>query len=228
MKNPIREWAPNDPRWLIPGGLFTLFVVGLLVWLHVFGEIQVEGEHLDITYAGVIYTEGMPDSVPENLEIADSKLPEHLKFPRDENKDPVVQWGGATQNCKGEIDGAPVEFPCLDGWVTIVLWDAKMASCTDDDCEAGMAFWDASKKACTIMLPPTTQDALPISLLTASEPPDLPPDIDAMVLGHEWVHCRRGTPGHAFTPIFGPFVSEPTGHLMHKSTLKMGWRTEGL
>ncbi|HSG28220.1 MAG TPA: hypothetical protein VLA34_07050 [Candidatus Krumholzibacterium sp.] len=228
MQNPIRDWAPNDPRWLIPGGLFTLLVVGLLVWLHVFGEIQVEGTDLGLQYDGVLYTESMPDSVPENLKIADERLPENLKFPRDAKGELAVQWGGASQMCKGSIDGEEVEFLCEPGWITVVLWDAKMASCTGDACEAGMAFWDPTKRTCTIMLPPTTEDALPLDALTAEEPVDLPLDIDAMVLAHEAVHCRRGSPGHAFTGIFGPFYSIPTGHLMHPNTLKMGWRTEGL
>ena len=71
-------WQANDPRWLVPAGAFTLLVVGLLVWLHVFGEIYVEGENHDVTYAGIIYTDEVPDSVSNDHSVADSALPELL------------------------------------------------------------------------------------------------------------------------------------------------------
>lgn len=221
-------WAPNDKRWLIPFGIFFSFVVGLLLWLHIFGVPQMEYEGHDFTYEGVVILESTPSWFVENMALMDSKLPDGYRFPRDEEGKFVIKYEEPEETCTGDIRGDRAEFPCELGWVTVVLWDEHMANCDlSDNCETGIAFWDESGSKCVIMIPPKISDALPLGMATSEDAKGLPVNAEALVGAHEWVHCKRGD-GHVFTKILGPFYSIPTGHLMHPSTFKSGWGTEGL
>lgn len=221
-------WLPNDKRWMFFFIPFLTLVVGLLLWLHIFGVPRMEGEVTSLTdYKGFILTTSAPQYVEENLELVDSRLPPAFKLPRASDGKLSVIHADPPGNCRGELDGVEVELPCEPGWVTVVLWHQKMANCLTGDCEAGKAFWDGS--SCILMLPPTLEDALPVEMLTAEDGVfALPPKAEALAVAHEWVHCRRRVPGHVYTPIFGPFISIPTGHLMHPNLLKQGWSTKGL
>jgi hypothetical protein len=49
-----------------------------------------------------------------------------------------------------------------------------------------------------------------------------------LILGHEVVgHAALGL-GHVQTQVAGPFISIPTGHLMHPVTSGLGWDTDGI
>lgn len=216
----------SNRRWLFIFVPFLALVVGLLVWLHAFSSPQMEHEGLELQYEGVLIADRAPSWFERDLELMDSHLPEGFKFPRRDGKI-VVEHGTPEQNCSGKLQGESYGYPCRDGWVTVLLWDEKIAACADDDCEVGVAFWHTYGPKCSIMIPPRVEDSLPASLLVSDDPPTLPENIEAMVGAHEYVHCLRGK-GHAFTRLFGPFYSYPTGHLMHPSVLGMGWETQGL
>lgn len=218
-------WAPNDKRWLYIFFPFLLIVVGLLVWLNACGVPQMEGEDAEKVYEGILVSELAPEWVSRDLELIDSHLPEHRKLPRDEEGELVVEFGEPDKMCTGEHEGEEIQYPCKDNWISFVPWDQRLSSCTENDCEAGISRWSGS--ACTIMVPNEVEDVLPIEVMTLDGGPDLHNEVEAILATHEIVHCQRGE-GHIVTPIAGPFVSIPSGHIMHPSVLELGWRNEGL
>ena len=222
-------WAPNDKRWLFLFVPFLLLVVGLLLWLHLFGVPTMEnGDSNDLQYDKVILTSSAPAWVEEKgIPSARKKLPKKYAIPD------VVEHREAENNCTGTLDGEKYEYPCEPGAITYVIWDQKLAWCNDESCEAGVAFWhtDGPKPSCTIMVPPDLQMAIPLDQMFGENGElgaELPPDAEGLLVGHEHIHCKRGKPGHIFTPIFGPLYSVPTGHIMHPNFLKSGWGMEGL
>lgn len=220
-------WSPNDKRWLLFFIPFLLLVAGTMLLLHLFGQpVMEDGESKDLQFDRVILTSSTPDWVEEEaLPLVRQRLPEAYAVPE------TVEHRDADSVCEGTFEGDRYEYPCEPGAITYMVWDQKMASCSDDDCPAAMFFLNNinSNPSCTIMVPPDIEMALPIEAsLTGDGRAVLPPDAGALAVAQEHIHCKRGSAAHIYTPIFGPVYSLPTGHVMHPSILHAGWGVEGL
>lgn len=217
---------------LVVGSIFTVFVVGLLLYLHFFGQPDTEVAHQGFVPEGIVFDIGAPKIARENLDLVDKHLSEiGYGLPRKDGKINVGE--GGIQICEGTLEnGEKISYPCRPGWVVVTLWDKRMINAED---EAGKAMWKGDHPDhCTIMLPPRVEDSLPIELVSpgfdaegnVSSGVTLPPEIDAIVEAHEYLHCRGV--GHVFTPLPWPFYAIPTGSIMNPSALKAGWGVQGI
>lgn len=202
--------------------IFTPGVIGLLLWLHLFGQPVVE-DISDFVPAGIVLATGTPQWAFDGLDGADRNLPDDYRMPHTRQGVLYAGYGDTSKVCSSDWKGELIQFPCRPGWVTLTLWDQKIASCNDDDCEVAVAFPVGDPvSSCTIMVPPSITLALPAEADTTA----LPVDVEEKVLAHEYLHCLGKQ--HVYTPIFGPFISRPTGHLMHPSVYGLGWSSEGM
>lgn len=233
-------WSSNDKRWLYFAGPFTGFVVGSLVCLHT-SEPETEvflpgpdvacvedtsecvlSEFYTTNYQSLVVDTTVPEWVHDAIPTVRARMPEGYELPGSYMRLSKYDVGlGGMMMC--EHPGHTEPLPCVKDSIVITLWDRDMAECSGDKCEIGHAY--LGEDWCTIMLPPSVEDALPISVLTDPEV-NIPPDLAEMVLGHEWIHCRGV--GHVRTTLIGPIYSIPTGALMHPNALKSGWGHHGI
>lgn len=193
------------------GGAFALLVVGLLAYLHAFAVTEVPRPRSQ-PYASpdVLVCSGLPAVTDEVVQAV------RVFWARSHRAVGAVRRidCGTLRQCQAGRRA----LPCSPGNIVVTLRDRwfKEGHAGETVCSPreGESEW------CTILLP---------SKLLASEEPDapmLPPDADALVLAHEVGHWWGYE--HAATPILGPFVSEPTGHVMNPRLSAAGWGDEGL
>jgi len=193
----------------IAGGAFTAVVVGLLLFLHLGGKVEVPRFAEPLSGAKRIYLcKGAPAWVA--LELADAQA-----FWKKHG----AVYGTVEKNadCPAtcQIDGRAVA--CHEGAITIDLRDQAF----DQEAHAGETLWVKQGERLrwvTLLLP----DKI--------EPPEggasLPKDINALVLTHEMGHAEGLD--HSLTRISKGAISHKTGEVMNPATSGLGWGAAGL
>jgi hypothetical protein len=213
------EFWSKYGKWF--GLAFTALVVGLLVYLHVFGTPVVPQlrQPASNTPDMWVCTEDGLDWVDEDL------------FKK------VDEFWTAHGHPIGVLKRVPCasiaqcEFgdrrmaPCEPNNIVVALRDKWF-----DEEHAGetLSVFDVNTRKTrwsTILVPKKILGPDGFGEFGA-EVPMLPPDAEAIVMAHEVGHWFGYD--HVVTRIAGPFFSEPTGHVLNRSIMKAGWGAEGL
>lgn len=194
---------------LAVGLTFTVFIVGLLVWLNFGLTAEVPQKAvLPTEPRPLIICAGAPEQARRFAGQARSFLSSH-KCLFD------IPTNGFCDNfCRISEDRA---VPCRAGAVLIALRDGQYdedhadETISEVDEKTGQILW------ATVLLP---------EKIFAPDGAVLPSDAYALAVTHGLAHsCGFG---HSRTHIIGSFYSEKTGELMNPSMLKAGWGVEGL
>lgn len=190
----------NDPRWLIPGGVFTGAVVGLLLALHLRAEPEVPMlEGVDYVAAtGLHVCTGQPAAwlalwggTALDVAIAEADA---LGYPQ------TLSWGPCLR-CDGD--------PCLPGRLVMSLADQDV-----DPAHVGetrLHVVDGIATHGVILLPSSLAGAQATA---------------AQILTHELV-CHGTGRAHVRAPL-GCVSGEPTGHVCSPVSARVGGVAEGL
>lgn len=201
---------------------FTVFVVGLLIYLHFFATVQVPvlGEWGGKPVVKVCST--APKWVMR-------ELPQGLNFWEKVGKGVRgVETGDCSQICSVEKDGVHRMVACEPGKILIDLRDQAFSEKHADETihpDSSVFVWvtilvpeailGESGMGDSSVLEPTAFNTLP-----RYSPYSL---TMAHMLGHAFGY------GHAFTPIIpGLLRADPTGHVMNPELNDGGWSTEGI
>lgn len=219
-------WKPNDPRWLIPGGLFTLLVVGLLMYLHL-SNAETVPKQRQWTHEKSIYVCEAPKWVEESFEEALDLVKPWVRYSA------VMRLSGSC------ADAADVDTSCTYGDRTVPCVTGATVVTTADqhfdfgDMEEGGHGDETLAKveketgnivSVTILFPEDLQSIRAVG--PNLELADWPPDVQVLVIAHALLHAEGYD--HVVNDLPGPFYAEPTGHIMARSIGKLGRSTEGL
>ena len=213
------------------GLVFTALVVGLLVYLHVFAEVQVpllsvktdDGEVFQVTETHLGDQEDLPDFLICGNEVDWLDEDYIVMMARNTWSDLGYQVNvprrvECNNLCEHGDEGRLV--PCEPGAVVVSLRDQYFSE--DHWGETLVHAVDGKIVWATILLPGDIfgPDDLEDDRV-------LPQDVHALVLAHELGHWWGFD--HAFTPIIpGVLDAHPTGHLMNDDGYSMGWSTDGI
>lgn len=197
----------------IVGGLFTLLVIGLLLYGHL-STVEVPRKNLWATPPKILICDSAPSWVQKDSEEFQKakELLESIGYPV-----AGVEVGICDHMCP--VEGG--EVPCRDGYITITSWKSWQSQD-----HAGQCFWPN----------PTPSAWAAIRVPEVVMGPDdprfegmFPAEVKAKVLAHELGHCLGGF-DHALGPKlpFGARLNSPTGHVMNPNAFKVGWDTEGM
>lgn len=210
---------------LMIGVPFTLFVVGLLLYLHLFGTPTVAKRwDQDVEVPDLLVCEGEVPWVTE--EVANTAI----KFWK-EHDHPMGVYKrvpcASLEQCK-TTDAKPRTLPCSRRDIVVSLRDQQFA---EEHLGETVTVLDPTGKVnwSAIMLPAVLlEPEMPIMDENGQllDTPEFPPDVEALVLTHEIGHWFGYD--HVVTPLPGPFFAEPTGHILTRSVFKQGWGDAGL
>ena len=194
---------------VIVGGIFTGFVVALLLWLNFIAKAEVPQKSvLPAATRPLILCAGVPEQARHSIERARSFLAPHGCLLD-------ATTNGFCENlCQVSPDRA---VPCRIGSVLVSLRDGSFS---EDHAGETVSEVDSTTRQilwATILLP---------EKIFAPEGQSLPKDAYAITVAHELGHACGF--GHTRTHIIGSFYSEKSGELMNASLLKSGWGVEGL
>lgn len=214
MRDAFYSWMYVNGKYV--GLSFLAFVLGLLAYLHIFAVVEVpKPRHEESKAPDVLVCEGEVLWVtPEVVESAREYWREYGGYTIGPLKRVPC---GSLEQCEAEDHRF---FPCSRRDIVVTLRDQWFKenhageTVSVSDAKTGEVFWS------TISLPSKLMASEEIGALP------LPPDADKLVFTHEVGHWLGY--GHAVTPIIGPFVSEPTGHMMNEELPHQGWSGEGL
>ena len=216
------EFWSKYGKWF--GFAFTALVVGLLIYLHVFATPVVP--QLRQPSAN---TPDMWVCQEDPLEWVDEELFGKVKKFWDDHGHSIGGFKrvpcSSIKRCGLEdrrtvlCDPDNIVVSLRDQWFEE---DHAGETLISFDKESGKTLWAAILLPSKILGP----DNLPaVGDGGAAELSFLPSDAEALVVAHEVGHWFGYD--HVVTRIAGPFISQPTGHLMHRSILKSGWGDEG-
>jgi hypothetical protein len=211
-------------KWV--GLVFTLFVVGLLAYLHL-----ADAEHTpkDRQWPGekVLYICDAPDWVVGNVDEAVELVKPHAKFagvvkvegPCSTVADLIIdcEFGDRSAPCVMDavvltMAGQDFDFGSMDegghGDETLSSWSTETGNITK----------------VTAMFPDDLQTIQPIG--ENLETPDWPIDAEMLIVAHALLHAEGYD--HVATNLPGPFYAEPTGNIMARSITKLGRGLDGL
>ena len=203
-----RKFAP------IFGVVLSVVVIGLLIYLHVFATPTVpKPRSQSNSTPNVIVCDGdVPWVTDDTVNVARTFWNAHGY-----TMGPTVRQSCATlRQCT--TDGRMV--PCSPGNIVVSLRDKWFS---EDHAGETLAVSDKTSgdtQWATILLP--SKIIAPDNI----NAPPLPLDVENLVFAHEVGHWFGFD--HVETRIAGPFIAEPTGHLMTKSVFKQGWGDAGL
>lgn len=203
------------------GLAFTAVVVGLLVYLHVFGQPVVPKPRTQAS------------AVPDLL-VCEGEIP----WVTDEVVDKVRTFWKEHGHPIGPMKRVPCGslgtcmvseeriLPCSRGNIVVALRDQQF-----DEEHAGETVYVVHRDTgmtdwATILLPNKILPPAAPPGADLDEAPLLPLDVEALVLAHEIGHWFGYE--HVTTDLPGPFFAEPTGHLMTRGLQKLGWGDAGL
>jgi hypothetical protein len=244
-------WAPNDKRWLIPGGIFTAAVVGLLLYLNLSNAEEVprvqfegdeEGEVVEAHWSDSkpLYVCEAPDWVAGNAKRA----VEFVKPLGITYSDVVVLDGPCsglanTKQCTYETKSGARTVDCVEGGIILTLADSGYNFGTmeegghGDETLLSVDYSNGEIEHVTALFPADLEDikaivfnddaAMGESMISEA---DWPVDAEFLVVTHALIHAEGYD--HVVNRLFGPFFSEPTGHIMARNIVKLGESTAGL
>lgn len=217
----------TQKRSLLIGGLFTLLVVGLLIYLH-----SQPVQHEEVVPDKVVVdveTKKAPgiwvcDGNIEPPYCKGEELAEALSFWADLGcAVEAVDTGPCPDVCTFtyEEDGEQQEtkLPCKSGWTSVVP----------------VQYWEGETHVGRTYLPKGDGDAvIAIAKIDAAwdptveiERPPLPDDITKLVCAHEIGHSFNK--GHTYTEVGNTgVVARKKGEIMHPSIFDVGWSASGL
>lgn len=196
------------------GGLFTLCIVGLLVWAHLFATLETPLTSPWEDPPKVAVCEGAPGFVGAELDRVVTTLEERGLSPAEVLEDPIP----CNTTKVVEENGSERPIPYQEGMILIALRDQFFS---EEHAGETIRWWEEGPNgerrtlAATILLP---------SMILGSDDPmsdkRLPSDAEYLVLLHEYVHAWGYD--HVVTRVFGPFRMEKSGHLMTRSIFDAG------
>ncbi len=199
---------------LAGGATFITLVVGLLLYLHLGGKVEVPRTVEPLAGTKKVYVcEGAPDWVY-------AELPDAMEFWRSHG----VSYGAVIEDaqCPPACSIGERLVPCREGGITIDLRDQPYVD--DHADETLRKSVDGKLKWATILLP---RGILPSE---EADAPTLSKDVDALVLAHALGHAEGFE--HSVTRITrgknAGAVAHKTGELMHPKLHHLGWGTAGL
>jgi hypothetical protein len=209
---------------LMIGVPFTLLVVGLLVYLHLFATPTVPKPR------------DQGDVVPDLL-VCEGEVPwltekeadKAIQFWKDHGHPMGVYKRvpcGSLEQCK-TTEEKPRTMPCSRGHIVVSLRDQRFddehlgETVTVYDEKTGKVMWSAILLPSALLPPEGT-----VNEEGVLEVPEFPADVKDLVVTHEIGHWFGHD--HVQTPLPGPFFAEPTGHILTRSVFKQGWGDAGL
>lgn len=207
----------SKQRGLVAFSIVTAIVVGLLVYLHLFGSPYVP-QPQRWSHSKNLY---VCDTAPEYAH--DERRVEALELVKsvvtyDEIVDTKCDSEHGFEKCTFEDDR---ELWCKRGHVVLDLDDGKVDHFHLDET---LSLWDLETNHlnAVVILVPSKMDP-PVHIDPDAE---YPPNIEMLVLAHSFVHADGYD--HVRTDLFGPFSSIPTGALMNPKAVYMGDSLIGL
>lgn len=192
--------------WLAIGGAFAVITTAVIAGLHL-STPEVPRAFVWAPsgvglYRAPAYTRGAARVASERLLAAGIRIP-------------AVTSSGPVEVCDG--------VPCREGWILLTTWTPERGA---EDVLA-RAVHPSGGGWCTVLLPEDIGERELVSLPWPDEedaaPPELlPPEIDAITVAHEILHCLGF--GHARTRK----LAAPTGHVMHYDLRRSGWSMAGI
>lgn len=208
------------------GTVFTVFVVGLLLYLHL-SDAEHTPKPRQWTHAKKLYVCEAPDWVAGNLDEAVEFVKPWAKYSA------VVKAEGP---CSTVVDviidceyGSRV-LPCIREGVLLTMADQKFdyGSMEEgghgDETVSSFSQETGDITKVTAVFPETLDAIAPIG--ENLETPERPVDAEMLVVAHALLHAEGYD--HVVNDLPGPFYAEPTGNIMARSIPKLGRGTDGL
>ena len=211
-----RFYALSDTYGKWVGIVFTAFVIGLLLYLHLFAATSVEKTRKWVGGKDLYVCEA-PAWVKKDLNGALQLVAPWVTF------DTIIQAPGLC----GTVDGVTVACAydgrpstCAPGHVLLTLMDQVYDLDHGDETLYTLQSRNSNiLKNVTILFPPVLDPPVGVDY-------DPPADLGVLVIAHALLHAEGYD--HVVSELPGPFAAEPTGHIAASSIPKLGRNTEGL
>jgi hypothetical protein len=221
-------WAPNDNRWLLFFVPFCAFVAGSIIYMNLSNAEEVPKTR-QWNRSKSLYVCDAPDYIVKELDRALEFVGPYSSYDKVMVSAYCMDFPEVQAQCS--YDGGRIA-PCLEGAHLITGADQAFQFGSGSDGGHGdeglwMADPENNLTRVTTMFPSDLHAIIP-DVEDPEEHPvlNLPHDIAFLVLCHALLHAEGYD--HVFLDLPGPFVAEPTGHIMQADITKLGTSTTGL